>query len=76
MATRVQRTTQDGDMITTTIDPVSGLIVTVERTRMTECDAPECVAEQARFRRIWPSTAPCYGNCEWGAGPVADSEGF
>ena len=72
MATRVQRTTQDGDMITTTIDPASGLIVTVERTRMAECAAPECVAEQARFRRIWPDIDPCYGGCEWSPGPIVN----
>ena len=60
--------------IETTVDPITGIIVKVERIRLAKCAAPECVAEQARFRRIWPDIDPCYGGCEWSPGLIADTE--
>ena len=50
----------DGSVLRTTTDRISGMIVKVERIKLTECDDSKCVAIRERYSRILHSTESCY----------------
>jgi hypothetical protein len=49
-----------GAVLKTTTDQISGMIVSVERTQLMECDDTKCVAIREKYFRILHTNSTCY----------------